>query len=194
MNGQTQDPGSTSPLISASVRRPRAMIFFHWATLVLIALVVGLIFVREGIDDKALRTVLINLHRSIGLSVALLALARIVVRIRNSPLPPSADMSLPAHLAAEAAHFLLYALLFALPLIGWALSSANGKPVSFFGLVTLPPLVGQDEDLGDDLAEYHEAGAWLLLALVGVHAAAALFHHFVKRDNVLRAMLPARQR
>jgi cytochrome b561 len=126
--------------------------------------------------------------------VALLALARIFVRVKNSPLQPSAEVSLPAHLAAEAAHLCLYALLFALPLIGWALSSANGKPVSFYGLVTLPPLVGQDEDLADDLAEYHETGAWILLGLVGVHAAAALFHHFVKRDNVLRAMLPARPR
>jgi len=176
---------------SAGVRRPAALIFLHWATLILIALVVGIAFVREGIEEKAVRAVLINLHRSLGLAIALLAIVRIGVRLAKRPLPSSAPMSPLARLAAETTHLGLYVLLFALPLIGWALSSANGKPVGFFGLVTLPPLVDEDEDLGDSFAAYHEAGAWLLLAMVGLHAAAALFHHFVKRDNVLRAMLPA---
>ncbi|WP_374265475.1 cytochrome b [Zoogloea sp.] len=176
---------------AAGVRRPAALIFLHWATLALIALVVGIAFVREGIDEKAVRTALINLHRSLGLGILLLTLLRLGVRLARRPLPPSAEMSPLARLAASATHLALYALLFALPLIGWALSSANGKPVSFFGLVTLPPLVEQDEDLGDAFAEYHEGAAWLLIGLVGVHAAAALFHHFVKQDRVLRAMLPA---
>jgi len=176
----------------AGVRRPASLIFLHWATLILIAALVGLVFVREGMDEKATRNLLLNLHRSLGLAVALLAVARILVRFASHPLPRTAEMSWPARLAAEGAHLGMYALLFSLPLLGWALSSANGKVVSFFGVVTLPPLVEQDEDLGDALAEYHETAAWLLLALVGVHAAAALFHHFVKRDQVLRAMLPGR--
>lgn len=177
---------------SAGVRRPRSLVFLHWATALLIALVVGIAFVREGVEEKALRTALMNVHRSIGLSVALLAMIRIVVRLAHRPLPPTADMSPLARLAAELAHLALYVLLMALPLIGWALSCAHGKPVSFFGLVTLPAIVEEDEDLADDLAEYHENAAWLLIGLVGVHAAAALYHHFVRRDNVLRAMLPAR--
>lgn len=178
---------------AGGMRRPRPLIFLHWATLILIVLVVGIVFVREGFEEKALRTALINIHRSIGLTVALLAMARIVVRLAHRPLPPTAEMSPLSRLAAELAHLGLYGLLMALPLIGWALSNANGKPVSFYGLITLPNIVGQDEDLADDLAEYHENAAWLLLGLVGVHAAAALYHHFVRRDNVLRAMLPARQ-
>jgi hypothetical protein len=103
---------------------------------VLIAAVVGLVFVREGIDEKALRTTLINLHRSLGLCVALLAVVRIAVRLAKRPLPPTADASPLEHFVAMAVHLALYVLMFALPLIGWALSSANGKPVSFFGLVT----------------------------------------------------------
>lgn len=200
MNGQaTPNPAAPSSFNSATpsfsspagVRRPPALIFIHWITLILIAAVVGIAFVREGIEEKAVRTVLINLHRSLGLAVALLAIVRIGVRLANRPLPPSAPMPLLSRLAAQAAHLGLYVLMFALPLIGWILSSANGKPVSFFGLVTLPALVEEDEDLGDAFAEYHEDAAWLLLAVIGFHAAAALFHHFVKRDNVLRAMLPA---
>jgi len=186
---------SESPVIdsSAGLRRPRPMVFLHWATALLIALVIGIAFVRDGVEEKALRATLMNIHRSIGLTIALLAMARIVVRLAHRPLPPTGDMSPLARLAAELAHLALYVLLMALPLIGWALSCAHGKPVSLFGLVTLPVIVEEDEDLADDLAEYHENAAWLLIGLVGVHAAAALYHHFVRRDNVLRAMLPARQ-
>ncbi len=183
---------SSTPAIPFNVRRPAALIFLHWATLILIALVVGIVFVREGFEEKAVRTALINVHRSLGLAVALLAVLRIGVRLAKHPLPDSAPMPAMARLAAGTAHFGLYALLFALPLIGWALTSAHGRQVNFFGLVTLPPLVGADEDLADDLGDYHAAAAWLLLALIGIHAAAALFHHVVKRDDVLNAMLPAR--
>lgn len=185
-------PPASSP--AAAVRRPPLLIFLHWATLVLLVLAVGLIFVREGVEEKAVRGVLLNLHRSLGLTIALLAVARLVLRLRVRPLPPAAPMTLPSRLAASSVHVVLYLLLFALPLLGWALSSANGKPVSFFGLATLPPLLEPDEDLGDAFEEYHEEAAWLLLGLVGVHAAAALHHHFVCRDNVLRAMLPTRRR
>ncbi|KAB2968050.1 cytochrome b/b6 domain-containing protein [Zoogloea sp.] len=178
-------------LASGEVRRPALLILLHWATLIVILLAVGMVFYRETVDDKAQRVLLIALHKSFGLSVALLALARLGVRLLRRPLPPSTEMSPLSRFAAEAAHMALYILLLALPLIGWGLSSANGKPVSLFGLVSLPPLVEPDEDLGDTLAEYHEAAAWLLLGLVAVHAAAALFHHFVRRDRVLRAMLPA---
>lgn len=176
---------------NGDVRRPALLIALHWVTLVVILLAVGLVFYRETVDDKAQRILLIALHKSFGLSVAVLAVARLSVRLFRRPLPPAADMSPLSRFAAEAAHVGLYVLLLALPLIGWGLSSANGKPVSFFGLVSLPPLVEPDGDLGDTFAEYHEAAAWLLLGLVGVHAAAALFHHFVRRDRVLRAMLPA---
>ena len=190
MTSPSARPGAPfSP--SVGVRRPPSLIFLHWLTLLLIAAVLGLIFVREGIDEKALRTTPINLHRSLGLCVALLAVVRIAVRLAKRPLLPTAAASPLEHFVAMAVHLALYALMFALPLIGWALSSANGKAVSFFGLYTLPPLVEQDEDLGDAFAEYHEGAAWLLLGLVGAHAAAALAHHCIKRDDVLRAMLPA---
>ena len=189
MTSPSAHPGTPfSP--AAAVRRPPALIFLHWLTLALIAAVLGLVFVREGIDEKALRTTLINLHRSLGLCVALLVVVRIAVRLAKRPLPPTADASPLEHFVAMAVHLALYVLMFVLPLIGWALSSANGKAVSFFGLFVLPPLVEQDEDLSDVFAEYHEGAAWLLLGLVGAHAAAALAHHFIKRDGVLRAMLP----
>jgi cytochrome b561 len=78
-------------------------------------------------------------------------------------------------------------------LLGWALSNAQDRPVHLFGL-TLPALVGADEDLADMLQTWHVDAAWVLLALALMHAVAALWHHFVVRDDVLRAMLPNRQR
>lgn len=177
--------------LASGLRRPAALIFLHWLTLALIALAVGIIFAREGIDEKASRALLMGLHKSLGLTVLLVTLIRLGLRVLKRPLPPVAPVSPMANLAATVVHLGLYALLFALPLLGWALSSANGKPVMWFGLITLPPLVQQDEDAGDLFGELHEGAAELLFVLVAVHAAAALFHHYFLRDRTLRAMLPA---
>ena len=177
---------------SLSKRRPAALIFLHWTTLVLVIAAFGLVLLREGVDEKALRLTLINVHRSFGLGVALIAVARIGVRIARRPLLPIVPATPLERFLATAVHLALYVLMLALPVLGWALSSANGKPVSLFGLGPLPPLVERDEDLADTLAEYHEAAAWLFAGLIAAHAAAAQLHHFIKRDGVLRAMLPAR--
>jgi cytochrome b561 len=174
---------------AAGVRRPPSLIFLHWLTFVLIAAVLGLVFVREGIDEKALRTTLINLHRSLGLCVALLAVVRIAVRLAKRPLPPTADASPLEHFVAMAVHLALYVLMFALPLIGWALSSANGKAVSFFGLfIAAAGRAGRRP--GDALADYHEHAAWLLLGL-SAPTRRRPWPTTSSRDGVLRAMLPA---
>jgi cytochrome b561 len=156
---------------------------------VLIAAVLGLVFVREGIDEKALRTTLINLHRSLGLCVALLAVVRIAVRLAKRPLPPTADASPLEHFVAMAVHLALYVLMFALPLIGWALSSANGKAVSFFGLFTCRRWSSRTKTWRR-VRRIPRARRLAPPRPVGAHAAAALAHHFIKRDGVLRAMLP----
>ena len=93
---------------------------------------------------------------------------------------------------AGATHLLIYGLLLALPLVGWARMSAHEMELSLFGLTTLPPLVQEDSDFADTLGNVHVGLAWGLLALVLAHAVAALWHHHVRRDGVLRAMLPGR--
>jgi len=91
---------------------------------------------------------------------------------------------------AHAGHALLYVLLFAMPLSGWAMSSAAGFPVSFFGLFTLPDLITPNQSLKADMMDLHKALAWLLIAMIILHALAALLHHFYYKNNVLRRMLP----
>jgi cytochrome b561 len=92
--------------------------------------------------------------------------------------------------AAHAGHTALYLLLVALPLEGWALTSAHGITLSLLGAVHLPALIGADSELADTLQDYHVLGAWFLLGFVLMHAAAAMWHHYVRRDAVLAAMAP----
>ena len=95
-------------------------------------------------------------------------------------------------LAAKLSHGLLYALMLGMPLAGWLLLSLRGDPVPFFGL-TLPPLAAENEALAKTLRGWHGDIGRAGYALIGLHAAAGLAHHYLRRDNTLRRMLPARR-
>jgi cytochrome b561 len=94
-------------------------------------------------------------------------------------------------LSANVMHIALYALMIGMPLLGWLLLSANGKPIPFFGL-ELPALIGKNKDTADSIKEIHETIGTAGYYLVGAHALAALYHHYVKRDNTLIRMFPNR--
>jgi cytochrome b561 len=173
--------------------RPRKMVVLHWLTVLCLVLVAGLILARDQVDGRALRMWLLEGHRHFGLLVLLLFVVRVVLRIRLGKLPAHDGTSWAVRAVAGLTHVAMYVLLLGLPVIGWCLSDAEGKPVHFLGL-TLPALVGADEDLADSLQTWHLDAAWVLLALVSLHIAAALWHHFVVRDGVLRTMLPKRRR
>ncbi|HEY9133222.1 MAG TPA: cytochrome b [Dyella sp.] len=174
-------------------RRPRKVVALHWLTVLCVVLAAAFILTRDEVSGRALRQWLLEGHRHFGLFVLMLFVARVWVRLRVGRLPSDNRLSAPMRMAAGATHIALYGLLFALPLLGWALSNALDKPVHLFGL-TLPALVGADEDLADSLIAWHQDAAWALLVLVSLHIGAALWHHFVLRDGVLRLMLPRRRR
>ncbi|WP_176256769.1 cytochrome b [Derxia lacustris] len=177
-------------LPTQDVRHPAAVRWLHWATLALVLAAFALVLARELFDGGPWRALLMQVHRLAGVAVIGLALARIGVRQRVE-LASTGVTALPMRLAAGAVHLALYGLLIGLPLLGWALTSARGQPVALpFGLL-LPPLIERDLDLADTLEFWHEAAAWTLAALVGLHAAAAVFHHRVLGDATLVAMLPA---
>jgi cytochrome b561 len=174
--------------------RPRKLVAMHWLTVLCVVVAATLILLRdEVVDGRVLKQWLLEGHRHFGLFVLILFCLRVLLRIRLGKLPPASHTAWPLRVAAGLTHIALYAVLLALPLLGWALSNAQDKPVHFFGL-TLPALVGGDEDLADRLQSLHIDAAWLLLALVSLHIAAALWHHFVLRDGTLRQMLPRRRR
>jgi cytochrome b561 len=132
-----------------------------------------------------------QLHKSIGITIFVLAAARLLWRLLNPAPPLPATMKSWERTAAHMSHALLYLMLFAQPLIGFLQSNAANFPVVWWGAIRLPALIGTDEALAETLVEVHEWNSRLLLALVLIHAGAALRHHFVLKDDILRRMLPS---
>lgn len=126
-------------------------------------------------------------HYILGLSVFFLVWLRLLVRLAGSD--PVIEPALPTWqvLSAKVMHRVLYALMIGLPLLGWLTLSAKGTPVPFLGL-ELPALIGESKGLAKWLKEVHEATATVGYFLIGIHAAAALYHHYFRRDNTLRLM------
>lgn len=189
-----QEQGSSpslAPAGHAPLIRPRSLVLLHWLTAAALLIVAILALTRDEVSGRAARQWLLEGHRHFGLLVLVLAAIRIAMRVRLRPWR-SIETSRLLRAVAWLTHAALYLLLLAMPLIGWALSNAEGKPVHVLGL-TLPPLVADDEDLADQLLAWHQGVAWALLALIALHVAAALWHHFIRRDEVMRQMLRQRR-
>lgn len=165
-------------------------IALHWLMLLLMIAVYATIELREfypkGSDPREALKVW---HFMLGLSVLALVILRIYARI-SSPTPKITPEPSPLiHLAAKLGHLALYGLMIGMPLLGWALLSAAGKPIPFFGL-ELPALLAKNKELADSLKELHETIGTLGYYLIGIHAAAALYHHYIKKDDTLTRILP----
>jgi len=165
----------------------------HWLTAVLVVTLFALaqvwgLFPRGDATRHALQ----SLHISLGLLLTLVVVGRVLWRtIFARPMPPAG--SGPLEIAARGMHFLLYGLLLLMIVAGFGKQWVPGHPLSFFGLVSLPPPVAFDPVWRGVVNVAHEWGAWTIIVLAGLHAAAALFHHYVLRDDVLRRMLPGRR-
>lgn len=162
---------------------------FHWLTagLVLAMVPAGFIMIRVG--PGSLQNSLFDFHRSVGVVLMVLTLARLFWRLRHPPQPLPASMPIWQRRAADAVHILLYGFLLINPLIGWLATSAYGASIEVFGLFTLPALTGQDRGLAASLFSLHMALGLAFTGLMILHAAAALHHHFILRDGTLRRML-----
>jgi len=162
----------------------------HWLMLLLI-IAVYCAMEFKGIYKKgsAGRDTIMMWHYMLGLSVFFLAWLRLATRLAGAR--PVIEPPPPAWLAllAKIGHWALYALMIGLPVLGWLTLSAKGEVIPFFG-AELPPLIGKNEALAKTLKYVHETSATAGYFLLGLHAAAALYHHYVRRDNTLRAMLP----
>jgi cytochrome b561 len=126
----------------------------------------------------------------LGIAVLVLALIRLAVRWRQGAPPLPANLPEPMKLAAELSHYALYALMIAMPLIGWGMLSAAAYPVVLYGSVHLPPILPQSDGLHTLFWNAHFYLAFAFFALILLHAAAALFHALVRRDGVFDAMAP----
>ncbi len=168
----------------------RTAISLHWLTLVLIACGFALAVYRVDLPLSPQKLKYFSWHKWIGVTVFMLAVARLAWRLTH-PAPASpAMLPLWQQRAAASVHAALYVLILAIPLSGWLYSSATGLPTVYLGLVQLPDLLPRDKALTAQLKLVHVTLNYTLLMLVVVHTAAALKHHVVDRDDVLRRMLP----
>jgi cytochrome b561 len=163
----------------------------HW---LIVAIVGGQFVVSWLMPDIGRNTrpgTLINLHFSLGVAILAIMAIRLVHRLYE-PVPVAMPDS-PGweRSVAQALHRLFYLLLLVGPFLGWASASAHDLPVNVFGLFTLPPIAAPKARWALTAGDIHKVAMWTLLALIGVHVAAALYHHFIRRDRVLRRMLSA---
>ena len=168
-------------------RYTRVAIAFHWA----IALLIGLnLWLGLGAGALPKDWPAMPVHKAVGITVLALTLGRIAWRLMHPAPPLPADLKPWERLAARGSHFALYGFMLAMPLTGWAMvSGAKRRPLEWFGLFDIPYLPVSDavSGFGHDA---HELLGWGLIALLAVHVAAALRHHFLLRDNVLARMMP----
>lgn len=175
----------------AASRYSGVAIALHWTGALLIFCGFGLGLFMTGLEFSPAKFRYYAWHKWIGITVFVVAAARLAWRaaVPPPPLPPT----MPAWQVrtSHGAHALMYALMFAIPLSGWLYSSATGVSVVYLGLLPLPNLVAKDKESARVLLAVHQALNFTLAAAVVVHTAAALRHHFVDRDGVLARMLPA---
>jgi len=161
----------------------------HWLMAVCI---LAMLFIGVGmlstIAPKYLT--LVSIHKPLGIAILVLALIRLAVRLRYRAPALPADLPQPMKLAAYLSHYALYALMIAMPLLGWGMLSAAAYPVVLFGAVHLPSILPQSDSLHTLLWNAHYYLAFAFFALILMHVAAALFHAFVRRDGVFEAMAP----
>ena len=165
-------------------------IALHWliAFLILATLPLGVYMSNLPLSPDKLK--FYSWHKWIGITLLMLAVLRLLWRAKH--MPPRLPDPMPRwqRRASHAVHFLLYALLFAVPLSGWTMSSAKGFQTVWFGMLPLPDLVGKDKALGQLLTTLHQGLNLVLVALIATHVAAAVKHHFIDRDATLRRILP----
>ncbi|HEY1838398.1 MAG: cytochrome b [Rhizomicrobium sp.] len=184
---------------NTEIRYGNVAMALHWliALLAIGNLCSGLTFAQLMSHDNPWRFTIIQTHKSIGLTILVLSVIRLIWRLMNRVPPLPLEMSAPLKFVARLTHYLFYFLIIAIPLAGWLLVSASptGIPTMYFGLFPWPNLPFFDGLTRPERAHYthtfaaaHSYMAFLTIALVLLHVAAALYHQFIRRDNVLRRM------
>lgn len=182
-------------MVASKDRYTNVAIALHWAiALLIVGQVAGGFIMGNLPKGDPLKFTAFQMHKSFGMLILVLTLARIGWRIGHRP--PALPASIPSwqQTSARLVQTGLYALMIVLPLLGWAFVSTTTfqVPTYLFGIVPLPHLpLGVDQTRAEQFAELHELGAFAMIGLFALHAGAAFYHHFVVRDGVLASMLPA---
>lgn len=164
---------------------------FHWVLAIAIIGTFSVGWYMADLPFSLTRLKLFNWHKWAGVTILALSALRLLWRLTHRP---PADLPMPGwqKFGAHAVHWLLYACFFAVPLSGWAYSSAAGFPIVWFGVLPLPDFVGKDKELAESLKQLHQCFAYGLGLLVLAHLGAVVKHVVLDRDGLLRRMLPGR--
>ena len=160
----------------------------HWLMAVLILGLLALGIYMSDLPLSPQKLELYSWHKWAGVTVFLLVWLRLAWRVTHRPPALPDSLSSTVQLAAHAGHALLYVLMIAIPLSGWLMSSAKGFQTVWFGVLPIPDLIGKDKAFGDLLQQVHKLLNLLLMLTLAGHVVAALWHHFVLKDDTLRRM------
>jgi cytochrome b561 len=165
----------------------------HW---LMAACILAMLLIGVGMVStiSARYLTLVSIHKPLGIAILVLALLRLILRLRRGAPALPADLPEPMKLAAHLSHIVLYALMIAMPLLGWAMLSAEGIPVLLSGGMRLPPIAPQRPDLYALLRSAHGYLAYAFFAVILLHLGAALYHALIRRDGVFSAMAPVATR
>lgn len=162
----------------------------HWLILALLVGQFAIAWTMPEIGRGSVPTGLIAWHLSVGVAILAVMIVRLVWRATHPAPPAPADLPTALAILSRITHYVLYAVLIVLPLLGWANASARGWAVKLFGAVPLPSLMPKGSALGHSLGDVHATLATALLAIVALHVTGALYHAVVLKDRTLKRMLP----
>jgi cytochrome b561 len=162
---------------------------FHWVIVVLVVAQFAVAWTMPEIERDTRPVDLVAWHLAIGAAILAVALLRLVWRLSHKAAPPPLTLPPALQRLSRGVHFLLYALLVLLPLMGWANASARGWSVTLFGVIPLPALVAKGSPLGRQMGDIHGTTAIIFLVVIGLHVAGALYHALVLRDRTLQRMI-----
>ena len=176
--------------MSDAARYNPVAISLHWLIALLIFAGWGLGFYMSDLPLSPSKLQYYSWHKWMGVTTFILAILR-AGWLATHPVPRLPRAIPPWQTrTARVTHFVLYLLMFVIPLSGWLMSSAKGVPTVYFGVWPIPDLIGKDKAIGDVLVAVHQSLAYGLAALVGLHIAAAIKHHFMDRDGLMGRMVP----
>lgn len=169
---------------------PSTSKLLHWLVAACVLTTAPVAIAMTNVGEGRTQNLLYDFHKSLGVLILVLMVLRLINRLVVGA--PVADPGIEPwqRTVSAAVHGSLYVLLLAMPVVGYIANSAYGAPTPFFGLFELPSIVGKNEALATQLFAMHRWAGWIVIALVLMHVGAALFHHFIRGDNVLRRMLP----
>ncbi len=187
---------SSSVFPAAAPHYTRVAIALHWLLALVIIGLFGVGVYMTDLPFSPWRLKLYNWHKWAGVSLLVVSALRLAWRLTHQPpeLPDAITRAMPAWQtrAHHATHHLMYVLFFAVPLLGWAYSSAAGFPIVWFGQIALPDLLAANKEMAELIKPLHKLSALALMGLAALHIGAALKHQWIDRDGLLLRMLPGR--